>query len=71
MCLTGFEVKEGEIEKKLVQRFNIELLQGQMRLRAKFVATTWQWPVTTRASTLVMSVRLGVVFFRFATNKDC
>jgi hypothetical protein len=26
--LMGFEVKEGEIEKELVQRFNTELLQG-------------------------------------------
>jgi hypothetical protein len=27
--LMGFEAKEGEAEKELVQRFNIELLQGQ------------------------------------------
>ncbi|CAK9873192.1 unnamed protein product [Sphagnum jensenii] len=37
LCLTNFEVKEGETENELVQRFNIELLQGQMRLRIKVV----------------------------------
>jgi len=39
--LTRFEAKEGETEKELVQQFNTELLQGQMRLRTKVVATTW------------------------------
>jgi hypothetical protein len=37
LCLTGFEAKEGEIEK---ERLNIELLQGQMTLRAKVVIAT-------------------------------
>ncbi len=41
LCLTGFKAKEDENEKELVQRLNIELLQGQMRLCAKVVATTW------------------------------
>jgi len=35
---TGFEAKEGETENELVQRLNIELLQGQMRLCVKVVA---------------------------------
>jgi hypothetical protein len=39
--LTGFEVKEGETENELVQRFNTELLQGQMRLRVKVIAAKW------------------------------
>jgi hypothetical protein len=39
--LTSFEAKEGETEKELVQRLNTELLQGQMRLRAKVIAATW------------------------------
>ncbi len=30
--LIGFDVKEGEIEKKLVQRLNTELFHGLMRL---------------------------------------
>jgi hypothetical protein len=47
--LTGFEAKEGETDKELVQWFNIELLQGQMRLHAKVVATTWQRPATVWA----------------------
>ncbi len=34
---TSFEAKESETEKELVQQFNIELLQGQMKLRAKVV----------------------------------
>jgi hypothetical protein len=38
--LTSFEAKESETEKELVQRLNTELLQGQMRLRAKVIATT-------------------------------
>ncbi len=37
--LMDFEAKEGETKTKLVQRFNTELLQGQMRLRAKVVVT--------------------------------
>jgi hypothetical protein len=37
---TGFEAKEGEIEKELMQRFNIKLLQHQMRLHAKVVIAT-------------------------------
>jgi hypothetical protein len=28
LCLMGFEAKEGETEKELMQRFNIELQQG-------------------------------------------
>jgi hypothetical protein len=38
--LTSFEAKESETEKELVQRLNTELLQGQMRLRAKVIAAT-------------------------------
>jgi hypothetical protein len=44
--LTGFEAKEGETEKELVQRFNIEFLHGQMRLCAKVIAATQHWPAT-------------------------
>ncbi len=33
MCFMGFEAKEGETKKELVQWLNTELLQGQMRLR--------------------------------------
>jgi hypothetical protein len=39
---TGFEVKEGETEKELVQRLNTELLQVQMRLLANVVIAMWQ-----------------------------
>ncbi len=49
--LTSLKAKEGQTEKKLVQRLNTEVLQGQMRLRAKVIATTQQWPVIMRAST--------------------
>jgi hypothetical protein len=38
--LMSFEAKESETEKELVQRLNTELLQGQMRLRAKVIAAT-------------------------------
>jgi hypothetical protein len=41
LCIMGFEVKEGETEKELVQRLNTKLLQGQMRLRAKVVVAMW------------------------------
>ncbi len=70
LCLMGFEGKEGEIENKLVQRLNIELLQGQMRLHAKVIAATWQRLVTTWVSALVAGACLNVVLFKFATNKD-
>ncbi len=38
--LAGFETKEGETEKELVQRLNTEVLQGQMRLHVKVIAAT-------------------------------
>ncbi len=68
--LTGFEVKEGETENELVQRFNTELLQGQMRLRVKVVAATQQRPVTLQASTSTISARPGAVLLKFATSED-
>jgi hypothetical protein len=40
LCLAGFEAKEGETEKELVQRLNTEVLQGQMRLHVKVIAAT-------------------------------
>jgi hypothetical protein len=36
---TGFEAKEGETEKELVQWLNTKLLQGQMKLHAKVIAS--------------------------------
>jgi hypothetical protein len=68
--LIGFEAKESEIENKLVQRFNTELLQGQMRLRVKVVVATWQQPMTLRASTLTISTRPSAVLLKFATSED-
>jgi hypothetical protein len=38
--LMGFEAKEGETEKELVQRFNTELLQDQIKLHTKVVIAT-------------------------------
>jgi hypothetical protein len=66
----SFETKESETEKELVQRFNTELLQGQMRLHAKVFATTWQRLVIVRGSALIAGVCLDVVLLKFATNKD-
>ncbi len=37
LCLTGFEAKEGETEKELVQQLNTKLLLSQMRLCVKIV----------------------------------
>jgi hypothetical protein len=37
---TGFKAKENETEKKLVQRLNTKLLQGQMKLCAKVIVAT-------------------------------
>jgi hypothetical protein len=70
LCLTGFEAKEGETKKELVQRLNIELLQGQMRLCAKVIVATRQRPMITRASTSTIRARLNMVLFKFATNED-
>jgi hypothetical protein len=67
---TGFEAKEGETEKELVQRLNIELLQGQMRLRAKVVVAIRQRLVTAWASTSTVGACLDMVLFKFATNED-
>ncbi len=53
-----------------MQWFNIELLQGQMRLRAKVIATTQQQLAATWTSALATGVRLGIVLLKFATNED-
>jgi hypothetical protein len=68
--LTGFEAKECETEKELIQWLNIEVLQGQMRLHAKVIVATQQRPVTMRASTLTVGVRPGVVLLKFVTSED-
>jgi hypothetical protein len=68
--LMGFEAKEGEVEKELVQRLNTKLLQGQMKLRAKVVAAMRQWPTATRASPLMVGTRPNTMLFKFATNED-
>jgi hypothetical protein len=69
--LTGFEAKEGETENELVQRFNIELLQGQMKLHVNVIAVTQQRLVTLRASTSTTNARPGAVLLKFATSEDC
>jgi len=68
--LMGFEAKEGEIKKELVQRLNTKLLQGQMKLRAKVVAAMRQWPTTMQASALMVGTRPNTMLFKFATNED-
>jgi len=68
--LTGFEAKEFETKKELVQRFNTKLLQGQMRLCAKVIVATWQQPTTAWASTSVAGARLSVVLLKFTTSED-
>jgi hypothetical protein len=67
--LTSFEAKEGKTKNELMQRFNTELLQGQMKLHAKVITTTQQRPMTTRASALVASARPSVVLLKFTTNE--
>jgi hypothetical protein len=69
--LTGFETKEGETKKELVQHLNIELLQGQMRLRVKVVVAKQQRPAIAWASTSMAGACPGVVLFKFTTSKDC
>ncbi len=71
MCFTGFEAKEGETEKELVQQLNTELLQGQMRLHAKVIVVTRQRLVITQASTSMARMRPNTVLLKFATSKDC
>jgi len=68
--LTSFEAKEGETEKELVQRFNTELLQHQMRLHAKVVIATGQRFATVWASTSAASARPGAVLFKFTMNEN-
>jgi hypothetical protein len=68
--LTGFKAKEGKTEKELVQRLNTKLLQGQMRLHTKVIATMRQQPMTMWASTLTARARPGAMLFKFVTNED-
>jgi hypothetical protein len=70
LCLTGFEAKEGETKNELVQRFNIELLHGQMELRAKVVAAIRQWPIATWTSALAMGTHPRAMLFKFTTNEN-
>jgi hypothetical protein len=67
--LTGFEAKEGETEKELVQWFNTELLEGQMKLCTKLVIATWQETVITWTSTLAISVRPDAVLLKFTRSE--
>ncbi|CAK9866966.1 unnamed protein product [Sphagnum jensenii] len=68
--LTSFETKEGEIENELVQQFNTELLQGQMKLHIKVIVAKWQRPATSWASTLTASTCPGAVLLKFAMSED-
>jgi hypothetical protein len=68
---TGFKTKESKTEKELVQRINIELLQGLMMLHAKVVATMRQRLVVAWASTLATGACPGAVLLKFATSEDC
>jgi hypothetical protein len=70
LCLTGFEAKEGETEKELVQQFNTELLRGQMGLHAKVIAATQQWLATAQASTLTTSACPSAILLKFVTSED-
>ncbi len=70
LCLTAFEAKEDEIEEELVHWFTRELLQGQMKLHAKVIATTRQRPATTQASASTIGVCFSVMFLKFPTSKD-
>jgi hypothetical protein len=65
--LTGFEAKEGETEKELVQRFNTELLQGQMK-HTKVATAMQQRPATARAFTPATSVCFDTMLLKFATS---
>ncbi len=51
-------------------QLNTELLQGQMRLRAKVVTTTQHWLSTTQTSTSATSARCGAVLLKIATTED-
>jgi hypothetical protein len=66
--LMSFKAKEGEIEKEPVQWLNIELLQGQMRLCAKVVATMWQQVAIVWAYALAVGTRPNTVLLKFAMN---
>jgi hypothetical protein len=68
--LMGFEAKEGETEKELVQWLNTKLLQSQMKLHTKVVVATWQRPATMRASALTASAHLGAVLLKFTTSEN-
>jgi hypothetical protein len=68
--LMGFEAKEGETKKELVQRLNTELLQGQMRLSAKVVAATQQRPMTAWASTSAGGMCPSAMLLKFTTSED-
>jgi hypothetical protein len=70
LLLTSFKAKEGETKKELVQRLNIELLQGQMRLHAKVVVATRQQSATSQVSTMAASSCPSAVLLKFATSEN-
>jgi hypothetical protein len=53
-----------------MQRLNIELLQGPMKLRAKVVVTTRQRLATTRTFALAMGALPSIVLLKFAMSED-
>jgi hypothetical protein len=70
LCLTRFKVKEGETEKKLVQRLNTKLLHGHMKLCAKVVVATRQWLVVVQTFALVVGVCPDGVVIKLKTSED-
>jgi Na+/phosphate symporter len=68
--LMDFKAKEGEIRKELVQQLNTKLLQGQMKIRVKVIAPTWQQLVVTYTSTPVVGVHPGTMLLKFMMNED-
>ncbi len=68
--LIGFEAKEGETKKELMQWLNTKLSQGQMRLRVKVLIAIRQRLTTAWASALATNTRPGAVLPKFITNED-
>jgi hypothetical protein len=68
--LMGFDTKEGETEKELVQHVNIKLLQGKMKLCAKVITATQLRFATVQASVPTTSMHLNMVLFKFMMSED-
>jgi len=68
-CIIRFDETEGETAQQLLDKINSQVLQGQMKLAIKAMATVRQ-PLSRRTETKPRTVHTRAVLVTFATIED-